>query len=286
MREAARKTECREHLRQLGLAAITHATVHGHFPTGGWGCSWTGDPDRGTGRQQPGGWVYNILPYIEEDTLHDKGSGLGPSEKSSAASQVIQTPLTILNCPTRRLPTLYANAWPYDLYNAASPKLVARADYAINVGDAGSNTIRDGNHCGPVTAANADAFFALIPTADFTGVSFLRSSIKPAQLVDGASHTYLIGESYLAAKQYDTGLIESDRGHMYSGMAPDTARMAQNSLFPSQDGASADTKRFGSAHLEGCNFVFCDGSVKMISYDIDPDAHRRNGNRRDNELTP
>jgi prepilin-type processing-associated H-X9-DG protein len=39
--------------------------------------------------------------------------------------------------------------------------------------------------------------------------------------------------------------------------------------------------RFGSAHVAGCNFVFCDGSVRTISYTIDPEIHRRLANRKD-----
>ena len=48
---------------------------HEAFPTGGWGCGWTGDADRGTDWRQPGGWIYNILPYIEQQALHDLGAG-------------------------------------------------------------------------------------------------------------------------------------------------------------------------------------------------------------------
>ena len=44
---------------------------HGFLPAGGWGCGWPGDPDRGFDERQPGGWLFNILPYIEQQALHD-----------------------------------------------------------------------------------------------------------------------------------------------------------------------------------------------------------------------
>ena len=43
-----------------------------------------GDPDRGFTRRQCGGWVYNVLPYIEQQALHDLGMGMSPTDKSAA----------------------------------------------------------------------------------------------------------------------------------------------------------------------------------------------------------
>ena len=73
-REAGRLTQCHNNLRQLGLAFLAHESSQGFFPTGGWGGFWVGDPDRGFDKQQPGGWGYNTLPYIDQDALHDLGS--------------------------------------------------------------------------------------------------------------------------------------------------------------------------------------------------------------------
>ena len=64
-REAGRKTQCANNLRQFTLGSTQHAAAHSYYPTGGWSSPWSGDPDRGTGQGQPGGWTYNILPFID-----------------------------------------------------------------------------------------------------------------------------------------------------------------------------------------------------------------------------
>ncbi len=57
-RESGRRTQCQCNVRQVGMAILAHESAQGRFPTGGWGGQWVGQPGRGTGRNQPGGWIY------------------------------------------------------------------------------------------------------------------------------------------------------------------------------------------------------------------------------------
>ena len=66
-REASRRSSCANNLRQQAVAVKLHDGAHKSFPTGGWGGEWLGDPDAGYGPRQPGGWIYNVLAYIEQD---------------------------------------------------------------------------------------------------------------------------------------------------------------------------------------------------------------------------
>ncbi|MEM7284686.1 MAG: DUF1559 domain-containing protein, partial [Pseudomonadota bacterium] len=74
-REAARRIQCKNHLTQFGLGMLNHHDAHGIFPTGGWSQRWTGDPDLGFDEDQPGGWEYNVLPFIEEMAMYEMGAG-------------------------------------------------------------------------------------------------------------------------------------------------------------------------------------------------------------------
>src|SRR5271166_4344647 len=118
VRESMRRTQCKNNLAQLGRAALQHLTVQGHFPSSGWGYNWTGDPDHGFGARQPGGWIYNSLPYLGMDIIHDKGKGLdGTAGPSSPKGEALQEPMIaviqVVICPTRRRAVAYpANLVP------------------------------------------------------------------------------------------------------------------------------------------------------------------------------
>jgi prepilin-type N-terminal cleavage/methylation domain-containing protein len=83
-RESARITSCKNNLSQLAKGLLGHDTAMVGFPSGGWGDLWLGNAERGSEKQQPSGWPYSVLPYIEEIPLHATVKGV-TSETSSDA---------------------------------------------------------------------------------------------------------------------------------------------------------------------------------------------------------
>ncbi len=97
-REAARRTTCKNHLKQMGLACLNHESTHRHLPTSGWGWRWQGDPDRGYAGDQPGGWPFNILAYVEEPSLRDLAKGVvGRAEREAKMLTLVTTPIDMFN---------------------------------------------------------------------------------------------------------------------------------------------------------------------------------------------
>jgi prepilin-type N-terminal cleavage/methylation domain-containing protein len=298
VRESARRTECQNNVKQLGLALLHHESGNRCLPTGGWGSLWTGDADRGTGSKQPGGWAYCILPYIDQLALSRIGTGLADnggdptSPKAQATIQLVTTPLAVFYCPSRRRVDLCANMQPQ--YNCGVAAMVARIDYAGNGGDNDliDPVARMPTTTQPTTFAQGDdpAYWANIPLN--TGVFPQHTALRMAAISDGASNTYLIGEKYLDPVNYVTGADDGDDQNVFTGLNWDNIRTAAipgpNDTYvyqpPQQDTPSNATHwNFGSAHPSAFSMMFCDGSVRTISYSIDQETHRRLANRADHQ---
>lgn len=104
--------------------------------------------------------------------------------------------------------------------------------------------------------------------------------IKLADVTDGTANTYLIGEKYLGPDWYTTGTSPGDNLAALVGDNENVARWTF--LPPLQDAPGyAGRLRFGSAHANGFNMAFCDSSVKLMGYTIEPAVYRALGNRKD-----
>ncbi|MGD0516883.1 MAG: DUF1559 domain-containing protein [Thermoguttaceae bacterium] len=293
-RESARRLQCRNNLKQIGLACQDHLDRQKYFPTGGWGFWWVGDPDRGYSKNQPGGWVYNILPGLELSGLRNTGKGTSAALKKSSIVSVVRTPISEMLCPSRRSFGLVPKgiAGTFIAYNANSndpnDNVLARSDYAACCGSQSFNENADfDTAAGPTSYDNALSF--KWPDGDNPaspqyqdGVMYQRSAIRPIDIRRGLSHTIMAGEKYISSVNYLTGLDDGDNESMYTGQNNDNYRVTF--LPPCRDQREEPyTTRFGGAHAAASHFVFCDGSVHGISYDVEPASFKVYGSR--NNLT-
>jgi prepilin-type N-terminal cleavage/methylation domain-containing protein/prepilin-type processing-associated H-X9-DG protein len=277
VREAAARTKCQNNLKQFGLAWHNHHDVAGWFPSGGWGWFWPGVPGRGFGREQPGGWVYNILPFVEQDPLYHMGDGGTLAQRRDASSVRVGTVLALFNCPSRRAGGPFPNAFGYTYGETTGvPPWLARTDYAANSGSQNNDEFFGGP---PSLAAGDDPSFSWPDTSWLTGVSFQRSQIGFKDITNGTSNTYMVGEKYLNPDHYFTGTDPSDNENMYVGYNNDVFRCGHSVPLKDLKGLT-DTLRFGSMHPSGLNMAFCDGSVRLVAYDIDRAVHQRQADRR------
>ena len=212
-REAAWRTQCANNVRQIALACVQHQDSHGHFPTDGWGWKWVGDPDRGYGRGQTGGWLYNVLEFIEEPAIRRLGSDGKPDEITATqlegVTQVCELPLRWLNCPSRRDTILYPIS-DKTYYNVNRVSASLRLDYVANYGD----TFPISGASGPATLKQGLAgqgFNAQMNRKNVSGITFPRSEIAPKDVTDGLSHTYLVGEKALNTDNYSVNSYDVPR---------------------------------------------------------------------------
>ena len=120
-----------------------------------------------------------------------------------------------------------------------------------------------------------------------TGVMYSGSLIKMADIPDGATNTYLAGEKNLAPDYYSNGEDYGDNESALVGDDQDITRWTGYSQGTPLSPPQIDTPGtfalhcFGSAHLTGFQMALCDGSVHLMNYSINPEIHRRLGDRKD-----
>jgi prepilin-type processing-associated H-X9-DG protein len=257
-REAARRAQCKSHLRQIALSCLNFESSHKQFPSNGWSWIWMGDPDKGVGPRQPGGWIYQTTQYLEEGAVFNIGAGLPVAQKAQELKKQMGAAIPVYNCPTRRPAVPLSARTPAGKYteiddfgaekipmNAAIPEVNAKTDYAINAGTRfvpGTSPPNPGPNAAPPHATDcgqpgpfpncgktatsyvvAEELEAI--RTGFDGISTRYVGAKLRQITDGTSKTALVGEKSLPPKFYETGY--GDKLPNYSDNPGDNSSMYQ-----------------------------------------------------------
>jgi hypothetical protein len=164
---------------------------------------------------------------------------------------------------------------------------VNRSDYAAN---GGTQQIYWHNGPLPSDAYAGNGFLPLEVTSLIDGIGYQRSQVSAADVTDGASCTYMLGEKYHDPNNYTTGLDAGDDSCIFAADDFDrfcwafadikTPKPCTNPPMKDRRGFT-DYQRWGSAHNDIFNVAMCDGSIHPISYTIDPNVHRDLASRND-----
>jgi prepilin-type N-terminal cleavage/methylation domain-containing protein len=260
-REAARRTQCRNNLKQIGLALHNYHDVHSVFPPGQIR-GYLGNPpdiERGNGAS----WGAMILPYMDQAPLYNKFNwsyGVTQASAGSGNNALVRSlgaiPGTLCPSDTDRPPVRAAHTVGQTNYIASAPA-------TSYFGTTGAF-----NTWGNSTSAKlAGGFFAIDPGP--------KASIST--FTDGTSNTIAVGEgSYrvwtggmwlgLTHHTMDTVTAGNDMAccqdwFLHWGLYPITNKYNATMLHPNV--------RFGSEHVGGAHFLLADGSVRFISENIE-----------------
>lgn len=187
-REAARRTQCRNNLKQLGLAIHNYHDNFNMFPP----AYILAPPDLNF---QP--LAIFLLPYMDQAPLYNQYNStmpafspplIYPAATMAQNVQVTKTPLVVWRCPSTPLADTFTYVWPANAFGAGLPPANltfegARADYSVTTGINGTfaNIAYAGNTGG-------DREGALVATGPGSTNSRMRD------LIDGTSNTFLLGE--------------------------------------------------------------------------------------------
>jgi prepilin-type N-terminal cleavage/methylation domain-containing protein/prepilin-type processing-associated H-X9-DG protein len=308
-REAARRAECTNHLKQIGLAVLNHESSQRCYPTGGV-APWPRLENYSSGgrpfsvKKQGLSWAFQILPYLEEGAVH----GLTTTE------QLQGTPIAMYSCPSRRPPQQNPanNAWLMDYAG-----LTTAASRSHTVGAVSFDSLlANGKGCsdfygfwGTTSGFVNDhqprsSDFLRTAYAGFDGV-FIRSSYfvnnsgaiselnygpatTVARVEDGTSNTAMATEKRMRIDLLDEQPAPAwdDRGWS-DGWDYDT--MKSGLCQPIVDDTIArpgatDASSPGAAHPAGVNVLFADGAVRPVNYDINLEIFNSMVHRSDGEV--
>ena len=283
-REAARRSQCQNHLKQIGLAVQNFETTRGKVPP-----AYLSGKGHGT-------WLVMIMPFLEEAAVYAESNV--KTIYWGVPKEIVQSHVSAYYCPSRRGPML-------SIDGDDSPGHVpgALADYALNGGDHqawiywyyenGNNGMarftREHEHEIPGYLAGS---------CPDTQVTRWTAQRRFKDVTDGLSQTFLVGEKYLHPDYWGRRLYADNSffndNHVNNYVRRAGIKTSKHDFFivPSPTYTSDRfqlanflTRNYGSSHAGGtCQFVFCDGSVHALNPDIEGVTLARLANIHDGEV--
>jgi prepilin-type processing-associated H-X9-DG protein/prepilin-type N-terminal cleavage/methylation domain-containing protein len=250
-REAARRMQCTNNLREIGLAVQQYHQTTNRLPE-----AWTEASDGTSGY----GWAVRLLPYLEEADLQRSIHSTRPIV-ASENDRLRSTRLSFMLCPSDIAEETF------ELYPEKESTYVSDT----SIGSSANTAIAQplvrlpaANYVGVFGTVEADDSYPA-PLGD--GPIIFGRRIQLCELERGLSHTLLVGER-TAAMAPSTWLGVTFRGE-------DAACRLVGSAITAPNCVACDECEFASRHSGGANFVWADGHVGLVMDDIDAMEYQR-----------
>ncbi|TWT78229.1 hypothetical protein Pla123a_10190 [Posidoniimonas polymericola] len=275
-REAARVSQCKNNLSQIGKGLLNFESAQNHFP-GGW-------DTRGLG------WSGQILPYVEEQSLYDMLAETTSTKIIPGVGQVKTTAFVWTTGPNAQV-----LATPIAMYRCPSSSQAARTFNGIpnrqptEYGACVSSNVTCDNTAGGCQVPGTLSIDQALE--DHNGMFFQDSDVRFAEILDGSSKTIAVGERHT---DLDTTLDNNSMdfwpvGSSDIGKTPganEWTEFVASTQVPLNYWADATANgrhvelAFGSWHAAPvAQFLHADGSVHLLSDDIDPEIYAAMGSR-------
>jgi prepilin-type N-terminal cleavage/methylation domain-containing protein len=284
-REAARRAQCANNLKQIGLACVTYERANKRYANSAGPAGTPMQPSPTMLSSPP--WIVAIFPFMDEVSLYNtaaKIAGYGgntPQPDVAAAKALFATPIRSLYCPSRRGAAAYPTLKPI-IIPGAQIDTASRSDYALNGGS---------------SKAPNDTFASAV--VELPGICEMVPNTNPPQyktvrvrdISDGLSKTYLAGEKMIPLDSYETGKFWGDKGSLYDCPLGDCVRFANQPpqhdprIDPSSTATQSQSQKclschnYGAAHPAVWNAAYCDGSVHALSYNMSFATHKAMASR-------
>lgn len=275
-REAARRTQCRNNLKQLALAVHNYAESYGKFPM----AFESSTPNLQSGGNQVGYWSWGtrLLPFVDQgpayNTFNVGSYKLQDALQTTAGNKVATTPLAIFSCPSDAASpvngfskSISGTEW-YDrrLSNGTSDTIEgAKSNYVMSAETSVSTTpiIDQGVGGTPTNYGPAN------------GVGWQNSNCDFKDITDGTSNTILLGE-----RAYKVGTLNIGAGNAFGfcGTNNNQAGSSQgvktnctavvglcyNGINVTNFNPDHQARGYSSNHAGGAFFALADGSVRFL----------------------
>jgi prepilin-type N-terminal cleavage/methylation domain-containing protein/prepilin-type processing-associated H-X9-DG protein len=288
VREAARRTQCLNRLRQIGLATMLFHDSHEAFPPARLYPKKYAVAPRDAGSDEPS-WLVRILPFMEQQAFYNQWD-LSESY-TDQPEETVSHSLASFVCPSRRTaddaqaPTQSQNieiTSPCGCGGFVEIQVIggATGDYAGNHGDLSPGSIGaatdyyyGGNGTGVIISSQARK-------ESDSKLTWL-DRISYASITDGSSNTLLAGELHVSPENLNSTPYN---GPIYNGEDLAAFTRVGGPGVPIEGKTTSSQSQvfgFGSWHPGTCNFVFADGSTRAIENEIDTVTLGQICNRRD-----